>query len=370
MTTTATPEKYDSLVFDIEKHPAPLSPDARARALESLGFGTLFSDHMALIEWSTDKGWHSARITPRRPLSIDPAATVLHYGQEIFEGMKAYRHADGRIALFRPDQNARRFNASARRLSMPEMPEALFQTALKKLVEVDRDWVPESEGSSFYLRPFMFGTEAFLGVRAAKTYTFCIIASPVGSYFGGGTKPVSIWVSQDYSRAARGGTGAAKCGGNYAASFVAQSEAQAMGCDQVVFLDAAESRWVEELGGMNVFFVFRDGSIVTPGLGTILPGITRDSLITLARESGRQVVERPYSFTDWQRDAQNGDLCEVFACGTAAVVAPIGTVRHKDGEFMIGDGKSGPVTEEFRRRLVDIQRGEGTDRHGWVQFVT
>jgi len=359
-----------ALAFDIKPNEKPLNEADRLKAFENLGFGTLFSDHMAVIRWSSDKGWHSPEVTARAPFPIDPASSVLHYAQEIFEGMKAYRSADGRVVLFRPEENARRFNESARRMAMPELPEEAFLDAVEKLVRIDARWIPEGEGS-LYLRPFMFASETFLGVRPSKEYIFCVIASPVGPYFKGGAKPVKIWVSEHYTRAARGGTGAAKCGGNYAASLVAQAEAAENGCDQVVFLDAAEHRWVEELGGMNVFFVMEDGSVVTPPLGgTILPGITRKSLIALARDEGITVHEKPYSFEEWQADVASGRLREAFACGTAAVVAAIGTVKFTGGEFQIGGGETGPVTTRLRQALVGIQRGQSNDRHGWIRAIS
>ena len=355
--------------FDIHPNPAPLPEADRVEAFKALGFDKLFTDHMAVIRWTEGRGWHSAQITARAPFPLDPATSVLHYAQEIFEGMKAYRHPGNRIVLFRPDENAGRFNASARRMAMPELPEEVFLDAVQKLVAQDAVWVPEGEGS-LYLRPFMFASEAFLGVRPAREYIFCVIASPVGPYFKGGEKAVTIWASQAYTRAATGGTGAAKCGGNYAASLIAQAEASAHGCDQVVFLDAAERRWVEELGGMNVFFVFKDGSVITPPLtGTILPGITRKSLMQLASDAGTAIEERPYSFDQWQADAASGQLVEAFACGTAAVVAGIGKVRHDGGEFLISDGQTGPVTRRLREALVGLQRGQSNDPYGWVRTI-
>ncbi len=357
------------LQFEIIRNSRPMADADRALAFKNLGFGTLFSDHMSVAYWSADKGWHSAAVTARAPFPLDPACSVLHYAQEIFEGMKAYRAADGDLVLFRPEENARRFNASARRLAMPELPEEDFIAAIEKLVAADPQWVPEDEGSSLYIRPFMFASEPFLGVRPSREYIFCVIASPVGPYFKGGAKPVRIWVSEDYTRAAVGGTGAAKCGGNYAASLIAQAEAVQHGCDQVLFLDAAERRWIEELGGMNIFFVFDDGSIVTPPLGTILPGITRNSIMTLARDSDIAVHERPYAFDELQADLSSGRLVEAFACGTAAVVAAIGELKHRGGSLAIGNGETGPVTTLLRNKLIGIQKGTLPDDHGWLHRI-
>lgn len=357
-----------TLLFSTTRATNPVPSEERAKLLENPGFGRIFTDHMVTISWSADEGWHDARIRPREPFSLDPASAVLHYAQEIFEGMKAYRTSGGEIALFRPEENARRFNRSAERMAMPQLPEPVFVQAVEALVGIDREWIPEGEGS-LYLRPFMFASDAFLGVRPASHYIFCVIASPVGAYFKGGEKPITVWVSDNYSRAAAGGTGAAKCGGNYAGSLIAQADATKHGCDQVVFLDAAEHRWVEELGGMNIFFVMDDGSIVTPPLGTILPGITRASLIAIARDAGMAVEETAYSFDQWQADAASGRLREVFACGTAAVVAAIGAVRFSGGSFAIADGKVGPVTDRLRSELVGIQRGLANDERNWVHAV-
>lgn len=355
-----------ALPFAHVPHPAPTADAVRAGLVADPGFGKIFSDHMVTIDWTEGQGWHSARLGPRQPIPLDPAASVLHYAQEIFEGLKAYRLADGTMALFRPEANARRFNASAQRLAMPELPEDLFIEAIRQLVAVDANWFPEVEGGSLYLRPFMIATEAFLGVRPAKEYKFIVIASPAGNYFKSGAPAVSIWVS-DYTRAAPGGTGAAKCGGNYAASLVPTAEAFAKGHDQVLFLDAAEHRWIEELGGMNLFFVMADGRINTPPLtGTILPGVTRNSLLQLAAEEGLKVTEEPYSLDQWRADAASGALLEAFACGTAAVVTPVGKVAGRDGEFTIGSGGPGQITQKLRSRLVAIQRGEAPDPHGWV----
>jgi len=360
--------KTQSLKFAHHPNPAPVPADKRAALLANPGFGRVFSDHMVTIRYSDADGWHDARVEPRGPISMDPAAAVLHYAQEIFEGLKAYKTADG-ATLFRPRENARRFQQSAERLAMPVLPEELFLEAVDRLVSIDRAWIPDGDGS-LYIRPFMFANEIFLGVKPSSNYLFAVIASSVGSYFKSAADAVSVWVSQEYTRAAPGGTGAAKCGGNYAASLLAQAEATRHGCDQVVFLDAVERKWIEELGGMNVFFVFNDGSLSTPPLGgTILPGVTRSSLITLARDKGIAVREERYSYDQWKADAGSGRLREAFACGTAAVVTPIGTVRAPEGEFKIGNGGSGARTEELKSALVDIQRCRAPDPHKWIHKV-
>jgi branched-chain amino acid aminotransferase len=352
--------------FARRDHPAPTPADVRAEILAAPGFGSHFSDHMVSIDWTEADGWHRATVGPRQPIPLDPAAAVLHYAQEIFEGLKAYRQADGGVALFRPEANARRFNQSAERLAMPELPEAMFIESIRQLVAADRDWFPTVEGGSLYLRPFMIATEAFLGVRPAKAYKYLVIASPAGNYFKSGAPAVSIWVSE-YTRAAPGGTGAAKCGGNYAASLVPQGEAMARGHDQVVFLDAEQHRFVEELGGMNLFYVFEDGTLLTPPLtGTILPGITRDSLLSLARDEGLTVREERYTIDQWREDAGSGKLVECFACGTAAVVTPVGKVASRKGEFTIGGGGPGQLTQKLKAQLVAIQRGAAPDPHGWM----
>jgi branched-chain amino acid aminotransferase len=361
--------KTPSLQFTHVPHPSPLPADQRAALLKNPGFGRVFSDHMVTIRYHESQGWHDAKVEPRAPIPMDPAAAVLHYAQEIFEGLKAYRTADGGATLFRPLENARRFQQSAERLAMPSLPEEVFLEAVDQLVKIDRAWIPEGDGS-LYIRPFMFANEIFLGVKPSSDYLLIVIGSSVGAYFKTDAPAVSVWVSEDFTRAAPGGTGAAKCGGNYAASLQAQAEATRHGCDQVVFLDAVEQRWIEELGGMNIFFVFDDGSMITPPLGgTILPGITRSSLLTLAKDKGIKVSEERYSIEQWRKDAASGRLREAFACGTAAVVTPIGTVRSKQGEFRIGNGGSGAKTEELKAALVGIQRGRTADPHGWIHRV-
>ena len=361
----------EAAAFAFEPSTHKVADAERVALIADPGFGKVFTDHMAIVHYDADKGgWHDARITARQPLSIDPATSVLHYAQEIFEGMKAYRRPDGGAALFRPEANARRFRESARRMAMAELPEELFLESVRGLVRADKAWIPDNAEGALYLRPFMFASEVFLGVKPASRYLYIVMASSVGPYFWGGLSGVTLWVTRDYTRAAPGGTGAAKCGGNYATSLVAQAEATRQGCDQVVFLDAAERRWIEELGGMNIFFVFDDGSIATPPLtGTILPGITRDSILTIARDKGLVVREEPYAIDQWRADAASGRLTESFACGTAAVVTPIAQVKGADGAFTIGGGEPGPVTRRLREELVGIQRGEIADTRGWIEEI-
>ena len=357
----------DLPTFEIRPNPSPASDADRAAILANPGFGRTFTDHMVTIKWTEGTGWHSARVEPYGPLSLSPATAVLHYAQEIFEGLKAYHATDGGVTMFRAKENARRFIDSATRMAMPHMPEELFLESLRQLVEIDRAWIPPAAESSLYMRPFMFASEAFLGVRPAKEFTYCVIASPAAAYFKEGPKPITVWISEEYTRAAPGGTGAAKCGGNYATSLLPQAEAIEQGCEQVVFLDAVHRKYVDELGGMNVFFVYgKDRTVVTPQLGTILPGITRDAILTLAGEFGYQVVEREYSVDEWRADAADGSLTEVFACGTAAVLTPIGTAKSPSGEIEVGGGKAGELTMKIRQTLLDIQHGTAADPYGWI----
>jgi len=349
------------LEFAVSKNLAAKSPAERAQLLVDPAFGTTFTDHMIDICWSVRGGWHRPRVQPYGPLSLDPAAAVLHYGQEIFEGIKAYRHADGSIHTFRPRQNALRLQRSARRLALPELPLEYFIESLRALIAVDGDWVPSGADQSLYLRPFMFAKEAFLGVRPANKVGYYLIASPVGAYFKGGAKPVSIWLSEDYARAGKGGTGAAKTGGNYAASLLPQAEAYEQGCDQVVFLD--QDRNVEELGGMNIVFVYKDGTIVTPQSDSILEGITRDSILQLAADRGHKVEGRNVSIDEWRQGVASGDIVEVFACGTAAVVAPIGLLK---GRGFFDEQPLGPLALSLREELTDIQYGRREDKHDWL----
>lgn len=351
-----------------------LTPSTTARAdaerdavLADPGFGKHFTDHMVTIDWSIGEGWHDARVTPYGPLQIDPASAVLHYAQEIFEGLKAYRHADGSIWTFRPEKNAERLQRSARRLALPELSVADFIESVKQLVAVDGQWVPSGSESSLYLRPFMIANENFLGVRAAQTVAYYVIASPAGAYFANGVSPVKIWLSTEYSRAGRGGTGAAKCGGNYAASLLPQMEAAENGCAQVLFLDGETGTHIDELGGMNIFFVHGTDRLVTPRLtGTILEGVTRASIIQLAEDRGMTVEERDVSIEEWRDGVASGSITEVFACGTAAVVTPISQLKAADFTIGDADAPAGEITMALREELTDIQHGRRPDRHGWL----
>lgn len=356
------------LTFSVTRNPNPTSPAARAEILKDPGFGVHFTDHMVTIDWSADEGWHNAVVVPYGPLQLDPAAAVLHYAQEIFEGLKAYRHADGTISTFRPTENAHRFQRSAKRLALPELPDDLFVESLRQIIAVDADWVPDGEGEkSLYLRPFMIATEAFLGVDSTKEAKFVLIASPAGPYFAGGVKPVDIWLSTDYSRAALGGTGEAKCGGNYAASLEPQQEAYHHGCKQVLFLDAETHTYIDELGGMNIMFVFANGELVTPLLsGSILHGITRKSILELAKLRGLKPVERRVSIEEWRAGVADGTIREVFACGTAAVINPLAELRAPKFTIPAAPDTPGPVTLGLRQQLTDIQFGRAEDPFGWV----
>ena len=365
---------HDKSALDITVTPRqdPTSDERLSEILAAPGFGTNFTDHMLTTEWTPEKGWHDARITAYGPITLDPATAVLHYAQEIFEGLKAYRHADGSVWTFRPEANGARLARSARRLALPELPVEDFIATVDELVRVEERWVPDAAGEkSLYLRPFMFASEAFLGVRPSKHVTYMVIASPAGAYFAHGVKPVSLLVSEHYTRAAVGGMGAAKTGGNYASSIAPQQEAIDRGFDQVVFLDAIERTYVEEVGGMNLYFVHDDGSIVTPELtGTILEGVTRSSIMELAGKLGHQVQERRFTIDEWREGVTSGRITEVFACGTAAVVTPVGRLAWSDGEIDCSvDGDAGPVTQEIRQALVDIQYGRAEDSFGWLHRV-
>jgi branched-chain amino acid aminotransferase len=360
-----------SLEFTVSPSANPATEAERDAILRDPGFGKYHTDHMVSIEYTDGRGWHDAQVIPYGPIELDPSAIVLHYAQEVFEGLKAYRWADGSVVSFRPDANAARLQSSARRLAIPELPDDVFLESLRQLVAVDSAWVPPAGGEeALYLRPFIIATEPGLGVRPAKQYRYLLIGSPAGAYFKGGINPVSVWVSTEYVRACPGGTGAAKFGGNYAASLLAQAEAAGHGCDQVVWLDGVERRFVEEMGGMNLFFVLGSGGsarLVTPELsGSLLPGITRDSLLQLAIDAGFNVEERKIDIDEWQKKAAAREITEVFACGTAAVITPVSQVKYGDSNFTIADGKPGEVTMALRDTLTGIQRGTFADTHGWM----
>ena len=350
----------------------PVNDADRTAKIAEGGFGKHYTDNMVIAHWSEADGWSDATLQPYGPITLDPATAVFHYGQEIFEGMKAYSQPDGSISLFRPEANAKRFARSAARLALPEMPVDFFVNTVEELVKQDRKWVPTNVGESLYIRPFMIATEVGLGVRPSNKAMYMLIATPASAYFNP-SKAVTVWISTEYVRAAAGGTGEAKCDGNYAASLVAQKQAAAQGCDQVVWLDANERRWVEEMGGMNLYFVKgsgKDATIVTPKLtGTLLPGITRDSILTVAADLGYKVEEVMLSIDDWRDGVASGEITEIFACGTAAVVSPIGAAKSAHGTWTTGDGNPGPITGEIRKTLLGIQHGTIEDKHGWNKRV-
>ena len=331
-----------------------------------LGFGRVFTDHMFMVEWSKNRGWHDAEIVPFANLSIHPASTVLHYGAEIFEGMKAYRKADGSIQMFRPEENFKRMNRSAARMGLPELPVEDAMEALKMLLELDKDWVPYSDGTSLYIRPFMIGDDQFLGVHGVSHAIFIIILSPSGSYYPEGINPVKIMIEDEDVRAVRGGTGEAKCGGNYGASTRAGIRAEQRGYSQVLWLDGVERKYIEEVGAMNIMFKI-GGKILTPALtGSILPGITRMSILELLRAEGRDVEERRISVDELIEAAENGTLEEAWGCGTAAVISPVGKLMYQGKEYIICNNEIGPVSQELYNKLTAIQWGKAPDPFGWT----
>ena len=353
------------LNISITKCDAPKAkPDA-----STLGFGKIFTDHMFIVDYSHEKGWYNARIVPFANISLHPASTVLHYGSEIFEGLKAYRRADGKVQLFRPLENIRRMNNSAERLCLPQMPEEDMLQALLTFVELEQDWTPSAPGTSLYLRPFLYGNDETLGVHAVHNATFVIIASPVGSYYAEGINPVRIMIEDEDVRAVRGGTGYAKCGGNYAASNRAGERAAQKGYSQVLWLDGVERKYIEEVGAMNVMFKI-NGEIVTPALtGSILPGITRKSCIEVLKSEGYKVNERLLSIDELSEALENGTLEEAWGCGTAAVVSPIGELCYKDKKYPVNNGKIGTVTQHLYDTLTGIQWGKIEDSYGWTYPV-
>ena len=343
--------------------------EEREQLMRKAGFGTVFTDRMLTIDWSSERGWHDATLQAYAPLSLDPSTQVLHYGQAVFEGMKAYRNQEGGISTFRPRENAKRLNRSCSRMAMPQLPEQTFIDAVDLLVTADHEWVPAIAGHSLYVRPFMIATQATLGFyQRSQEFRFVVIASPAGAYFKEGAA-VTVWLETEFTRAAPGGTGTAKCSGNYAGTIVAQERAAQMGCDQVVWLDVAERRWVDEMGTSNLFFVF-GSKLVTPKLsGTILPGITRDSILRIARDMGYDVQEDSISVDQWRAAAASGELTEVFSCGTSSMITPVGIVKGESDHFKIGDGLQGPVTTRLRKELMAIQFGQRPDPYEWVHRI-
>lgn len=353
--------------FTRQRHPAPLSNTERQAILSNPGFGKFHTDHMVAADWTSSQGWHDHRVQPYGPLMLEPSSLVLHYAQAIFEGLKAYRHQDGSLWAFRPQANAARFNRSAERLGLPELPEEVFLESLRQLVQTDAYWVPSEPETSLYLRPVMMANENFLGVRGAEKVMFFVIGSPAGAYFSNGFAPVPIWVSADRTRAAQGGTGYAKCAGNYAGSLAPLQEARQNGCAQVLFLDAQEGRYLEELGGMNIFIVFKDGTLATPALSdSILAGVTRASIIEIAKSLGHPVQERKISLQEVGDGLASGEITEVFACGTAAVIFPIALLKGRDFSHGRSDASAGPVTLQLRQHLTDIQFGHTPSPHPWM----
>ncbi|MGP5251026.1 branched-chain amino acid aminotransferase [Brachybacterium alimentarium] len=340
----------------------------RAQILADPGFGRYYTDFMAHASWTRENGWGGSEVIPLGPLSLSPATAVLHYGQEIFEGLKAFRHADGSVWTFRPERNAERLQRSARRLALPELSVEDFLESLKAVVAADEPWVPEATSEeSLYLRPFMFASEEFLGVRASHAVDYYVIASPAGPYFPRGVQPLVVWITDEYARAGAGGTGAAKCGGNYASSLLGKDEAAEHGADEVLFLDSETHTSIDELSGMNVFAITRDGRLLTPSLtGSILEGVTRESILRLAEDRGLEVVEQKLVMSELLEQLGSGEITEMFACGTAAVINPIGEFRAHGGTWSVGDGGSGEITLSLRQELTDIQYGRIPDRHGWL----
>ena len=333
---------------------------------DHLPFCRIFTDHMFMMDYDPEQGWHDGRIVPYGPIELDPASTVFHYGQEMFEGLKAYRTKEGKVQLFRPDMNAKRTNNTNKRMCMPQIDEDLFVDAVKAIVEVDKDWIPDKKDTSLYIRPFMFATEPFLGVAASKTYRFMIILSPVGPYYEHGLAPTRIYVENEYIRSAMGGTGYAKIGGNYAAAMIAEQKAHDLGFDQVLWLDAKEKKYVEEIGTSNAFFKI-DGQIYTSSLvGTILPGITRASMIEVMKEWGYKVNETRFTIEDVFKAGQEGKLEEVFATGTAAVISPVGELFWDGKSLVINDNKIGELSQKLYDELYGIQTGEIEDKRGWT----
>jgi branched-chain amino acid aminotransferase len=363
-----------AIEFVIQRTPSPTPHGQRQDLVAAARFGEVFTDHMVTIRHDDARGWHDAGVRPLMPIPLHPATTALHYAQEVFEGLKAFRHPDGTVSLFRPRAHAARFNRSLRRMAMPDLPEDVFVHSLELLVQSDMDWVPSAQGAGLYLRPFAFATDEVLGAgRPSTSYLFVVIASPSPGRSGSRTTPISVWLSREYARAVPGGTGAAKAGANYASALLGLQEAKRHGCDTAVWLDAFERRWVEEADAANLFFVYGDATkprLVTPPLtGTFLPGITRDCILQLAPTLGIHVTEKRICAEEWRQDAEHGRLTEVFICGTATGITPVGRACHASAEWTIGDGVTGPVTQRLRDEFTAIQHGTRPDRFGWLHSV-
>lgn len=347
-----------------------LPPENRNSCPKEFSFGVTFSDHMFIQDFNQENGWNGANIGPYRALSLEPSAAVFHYSQEIFEGLKAYRNANGGINLFRPEENIKRFNRSAKRMVMPEVDESLHLEAIKSLVKLDQNWVPDQQGASLYIRPTMIATSPKLGLGASSTYSHFIITGPAGSYFAGGLSPISVFVADKYRRAVKGGVGEAKTGGNYAASLYASEEVSKLGYSQVLWLDAVDGKYIEEVGAMNICFVYEGKRIVTPALsGSILPGITRDSILKLAPSLGYEVSEQKLDIEEILADIDSGKITEVFGCGTAAVISPVGKLAFKDVDHVINNNETGPVSKHLYDELTGIQYGTREDKFGWIQTL-
>lgn len=348
--------------FPVTKNTSPKQkPESKG-----LRFGTVMTDHMFVMEYNPEQGWHDGKIVPYGPVELDPAAVVLHYGQEMFEGLKAYKTADGRVQLFRPDMNAKRTNNTNDRLCIPRIDEELFVEAIKALVKVDQDWIPSGEGTALYIRPFIFATEPFLGVRSSTTYKFMVILSPVGPYFENGLAPTKMYVEDVYVRAVKGGTGEAKCGGNYAAAMKAQEIAHEKGYEQILWLDGIHQKYIEEIGAANAFFVIGDEVVTSELNGSILPGITRNSIIALCKEKGIKISERKISIDELEEAYRAGQLKEMFASGTAAIVSPVGELLYKGERMVINNNEIGPVAQEMYDTIYGIQTGKIEDFMGWT----
>lgn len=353
----------NELRIELNQHPK------QKPASDQLSFGRYFTDHMFTMDFLEGTGWHNPKIVPYGPITMDPSAMVLHYGQEVFEGMKAYKTKDGEVVLFRPDMNLKRLNASSERLSIPQIDPQFVLEAIHRLIELEKDWIPEEEDHSLYIRPFIIATEPCLGVRASKEYKFLVILSPVGSYYKEGLNPVSIYVEDQYVRAVRGGMGAAKTSGNYAAGIKAQEEAKKLGYSQVLWLDGVEQKYIEEVGSMNVFFKI-GGEVITPALsGSILAGITRDTVMTTLRSWGVPVTERRITVEELFEAGLHGQLEEAFGTGTAAVISPIGSMRWGDRAIEIANGQTGPLAKKLYNFITGVQRGDSEDPFGWRYVV-